>query len=97
MEDCSLGTNGSKGMLPHQDPTTYVLSLAQMLENEYPLPSTSSVVSPTLEFNDEWVELAPLEEAGEATSPKKKDKKGKRKADIFSIDCEIVREAERLL
>lgn len=64
-----------------------MLKLEQMLENEYPLPSTSSAVSTNVELDDEWVELPPLEAAG---SSKKKDKKGKKKAEIFAIDCEMV-------
>ena len=79
----SLGTSA----LSHHDPTTYVLTLEQMLENEYPLPSTSSVTSTNIEFDDQWVELPPLEASG---SIGKKDKKGKKRAEIFSIDCEMV-------
>ena len=38
-------------------------------------------------FDDQWVELPPLEASG---SSGKKDKKGKKRAEIFSIDCEMV-------
>lgn len=59
------------------DPTQYLLTLEQMIENDYPVPSYMADVFPK---SDGWLETA---------KPSETESKWNQK--IYAIDCEMVR------
>ena len=65
------------------DPTQYLLTLEQMIENDYPVPSYMADVFPK---SDGWLETA---------KPSETESKWNQK--IYAIDCEMVRLQHLLL
>ncbi|KAJ7606820.1 ribonuclease H [Roridomyces roridus] len=63
-----------------KDPAQYLLTLEQMVENEYPIPSYMADV---FEKSDDWIET-PEEPKTELL-----DGLSKRKRTVYSIDCEM--------
>jgi len=64
------------------DPMRYILTLEQMMENEYPVPSYLADVSAGERDREEkgWVETPP--------PPSPEETKGK-KPKVYAIDCEM--------
>jgi hypothetical protein len=63
---------------PHNaDPTQYLLTLEQMIENDYPIPSYMAEIFPK---SAGWVETA---------KPSETESKWNQK--IYAVDCEMVR------
>ncbi|KAG6856294.1 hypothetical protein H0H87_005778 [Tephrocybe sp. NHM501043] len=67
----------------NQDPEQYILTLEQMLENEYPIPSYMADV---FEKPTGWLETLRPADRGLLDAEKEKSKT---KAKIYSIDCEM--------
>lgn len=64
-----------------KDPARYLLSLEQMIENDYPIPS---YMADTFQKPEGWVETPEaLKDSLLSSTPKK--------AKIYAIDCEMVR------
>ncbi|KAF5346349.1 hypothetical protein D9758_011478 [Tetrapyrgos nigripes] len=69
------------GRLRDQDPSQYLLTVEQMIENEYPVPSYMASV---FEKTPGWVET-PEQPKESSLTPSK----GKPKRKVYSIDCEM--------
>ena len=72
-------------MAKNQDPEQYLLSLEQMIENEYPIPSYMADV---FEKPDGWLETPePVKPSFLDGTPERKKPP---EAKIYALDCEMV-------
>lgn len=68
-----------------KDPAQYLLTLEQMIENDYPIPS---YIADMFEKPPGWVETPEAPKESLLAEKDKDSKQGKQK--IYAIDCEMV-------
>jgi RNA exonuclease 1 len=66
-----------------KDPAQYILSLEQMIENDYPIPSYMADI---FEKPPGWVETPEAHQESIILPPSEKQK-----TTVYAIDCEMVR------